>query len=161
MTSSEKRKNLSSPATVGQLLSDVFKDKKWSDRIELHAAFKLWDRTVGSEIAAIAQPSMIRGRVLWVRVADSVWMQQLHLQKMLLLDKINQQLTGVELTDIRFQLDSSLQEAKKTSAEKPLKVAPSIKEEQEFDSLIDPLQNDAIKSSLKSLWRKLQERRKE
>src|SRR5210317_2511439 len=101
--------NLHKPEEISRLLSSVFDNRKWRSKLELHRVFEFWDRTVGKEIAAVAQPTLIRSRsVLWVKVRDSIWMQQLHLQKMLLLEKINRQLNGEQLSDIHFQLDSSL-----------------------------------------------------
>ena len=161
MASAEKRNKSAKPVALNKLLAAFVDNKKWRSRLELHAVFKFWDGTVGEEIAAIAQPSLVRGSVLWVKVADSVWMQQLHMQKMLLLEKINQQLPGAKLSDIHLQLDSTLKAPDKHSEEKPLpkKLAPDKKKEQEFDHLIDSLKDEEIKASLKSLWVKLQERR--
>ncbi len=162
MTSIEKRDNPGSPVEMNQLLAVFFKDKKWRNRLELHGVFNFWDKTVGSEISAIAQPSLIRGNVLWVKVADSVWMQQLHLQKMLLLEKINQRLSGAKFTDIHFQLDSSLKGPPKDGTAKPLEPKPVVDKnrEREFDNLIGSLKDEEIKASLKSLWLKLEGRRR-
>ena len=162
MTSIEKRDNPGSPVEMNQLLAVFFKDKKWRNRLELHGVFNFWDKTVGSEISAIAQPSLIRGNVLWVKVADSVWMQQLHLQKMLLLEKINQRLSGAKFTDIHFQLDSSLKGPSKGPTAKPQEPKPVVDKnrEREFDNLIGSLKDEEIKASLKSLWLKLQGRKK-
>jgi predicted nucleic acid-binding Zn ribbon protein len=162
MTSAVKRNNPGSPVPMNQLLAAFLDNKKWRNRLELHAVFKFWDATVGKEIAAVAQPSLIRGSTLWIKVADSVWMQQLHMQKMLLLEKINLQLPGAKLSDIHLQLDCSLKEPPKNVKAKPRQSKPIVDKnrEQEFDHLIDSLENDEIKASLKSLWLKLQERRR-
>lgn len=161
MTGIEKRDNPGSPVDMNQLLTVFFKDKKWRNRLELHGVFGFWDKTVGREISAIAQPSLIRSNVLWVKVADSVWMQQLHLQKMLLLEKINQRLSGPKFADIHFQLDSSLKGPAKVPTAKPQEPRPVIDKsrEREFDNLIGSLKDEEIKASLKSLWLKLQEKR--
>jgi len=141
---------------ISRLLSAVFENKKWHSKLELHRVFDFWDRTVGKEIAAVAQPSLIRGRdVLWVKVKDSIWMQQLHLQKMLLLEKINKQLSGEKFSDIHFQLDSSLSTPPETETEKPKPIFLDKKQEQKFDQIISSLGNDDLKASLKSLWIKM------
>ena len=141
---------------ISRLLSAVFENKKWHSKLELHRVFDFWDRTVGKEIAAVAQPSLIRGRdVLWVKVKDSIWMQQLHLQKMLLLEKINKQLSGEKFSDIHFQLDSSLSIPPETETEKPKPIFLDKKQEQKFDQIISSLGNDDLKASLKSLWIKM------
>ncbi len=144
------------PVEISRLLSAVFENKKWHAKLELHRVFEFWDKTVGKEIAAVAQPSLIRGSVLWVKVKDSIWMQQLHLQKILLLERINKQLSGEKLSDIHFQLDSSLSAPPEPETEKPKPVLLDKKQEQEFDKLISFLKNDDLKASLKNLWVKMQ-----
>lgn len=141
---------------MGHLLAAVFENKKWRAKLELHKVFEFWQDTVGREIAAVAQPSLIRGRVLWVKVADSVWMQHLHLQKLLLLDKINQRLDNEQISDIRFQLNSSPIPSPEPGPE--IAKAPLLdkNKEKEFDKLISSLDNEDLKASLKSLWLKMQ-----
>ncbi|MDX1775267.1 MAG: DUF721 domain-containing protein [Desulfobulbales bacterium] len=143
------------PVEISRLLADVFAHKKWRAKLELHRIFEYWDSVVGKEIAAVAQPSLIRGRVLWVKVADSVWMQQLQLQKILLLEKINKQLGKEKISDIHLQLDSSLPAPAEPENRKKQPVFPDKKEEQQFDELISFLENDDLKASLKSLWVKM------
>ena len=144
------------PVEISRLLSTVFENRKWRSKLELHRVFEFWNKTVGKEIAAVAQPYLIRGHVLWVKVRDSIWMQQLHFQKMLLLENINKQLVNEKFSDIHFQLDSSLSAPMEPETEKQKPIFLDKKKEQEFDKLISPLENDDLKASLKSLWVKMQ-----
>jgi len=147
------------PVEINRLLSTVFEKKKWRSKLELHRVFEFWDRTVGKEIAAVAQPALIRSRsVLWVKVRDPIWMQQLHLQKLLFLEKINNQLNGEQLSDIHFQLDSSLAAPLQPETEEFKPVFLDKTKEQEFDKLISCLENEDLKISLKSLWVTMQKR---
>ena len=156
MTSAKQSSDTNRPVQINRLLYAVFQTKKWHSKLELHRVFEFWNSTVGREIAAVAQPSLIRGQVLWVKVAGSVWMQQLHLQKMLLLEKINEQLHGEKISDIRFQLNSSLTPPPEPEVQKAKPVFLDKKEEQKFDNLISSLDNEELKASLKSLWVKMQ-----
>jgi len=155
MANTKQSNDTNKPVEIGRLLAAVFKNKKWHSKLELHRVFDFWDSTVGKEIAAVAQPSLFRGHVLWVKVTDSIWMQQLHLQKMLLLEKINLQLHEDKITDIRFQLNSSLSPPPEPENTKTTPVYLDKKEEQKFDKLISSLENDDLKASLKSLWVKM------
>jgi hypothetical protein len=155
MTSVKQNNEANKPVEISRLLSAVFEHKKWRSKLELHRVFEFWNSTVGREIADVAQPSLIRGHILWVKVTDSVWMQQLHLQKMLLLEKINNQLHKEKITDIRFQLNSSLPPPPEPEIRKPKPVFLDKKKEQEFDKLISSLEGDELKASLKSLWVKM------
>lgn len=144
--------DISEPLAISRLLANVIENKQWRLKLDLHRVFEFWPEIVGPEIAAIAQPSLIRGHVLWVKVSESIWMQQLHLQKMLLLEKINNRLHEEQFSDIHFQLNSSLSPQ---SDPPPGKLKPALldkKEEQEFDRLISSLENEDLRASLKSLW---------
>ena len=156
MTSARQSSDAHKPVEISRLLSAVFENKKWRSRLELHRVFEFWNSSVGRDIAAVAQPSLIRGQVLWIKVMDSVWMQQLHLQKILLLEKINQQLHGEKITAIHFQLNRSLPNTNETERKISKPVFLDKNKEQEFDKLISSLENDELKASLKSLWVKMQ-----
>jgi hypothetical protein len=155
MISLKQDNDAKKPVGISRLLANVFEHKKWGSKLELHKVFEFWNSTVGKEVAAVAQPSLIRGHVLWVKVADSVWMQQLHLQKMLLLKKINNQLHKEKISDIHFQLDSSLPIPPEPESKKSEPVFLDKKEEQKFDKLISFLESNDLKASLKSLWVKM------
>lgn len=155
MARAKKNIDTNKPVEISRLLSAVFENKKWQSKLELHRVFQFWNSVVGKEIAAVAQPSVLRGHVLWVKVAESIWMQQLHLQKMLLLEKINQQLHEEKISDIHFQLNSSLAPPFEPEIKKSKPVFLDKKKEQEFDKLISSLDNDELKASLKSFWVKM------
>jgi len=152
MTASRQSNDLHKPVEISRLLSTVFESKKWRSKLELHRVFEFWNKTVGKDIASVAQPSLVRGRVLWIKVADPIWMQQLHLQKILLLEKINKQLLSETFSDIHLQLNSSLSVPPEPESKKPKAVIIDKKKEQEFDRLISSLEGDELKASLKSLW---------
>ena len=157
MADTRQGKRPDGPVAIGRLLGAVFADKKWKSRLELHRVFEFWNAVVGREIAAVAQPSVIRGHILWVRVTEPVWMQQLHLQKTLLLEKINQHLRGEEISDIRFQLNSSLPPSQpEPESRQPRPLLIDRKKEQAFDRLVSSLDNEDLKISLKSLWLRMQ-----
>ena len=140
------------PVKINQLLAEVLANRKWRSRAELHRVFEFWDETVGKEIAAVAQPALIRGHVLWVKVKDSIWMQHLHLQKIMLLEKLNREYDGEKLSDIHFQFDSSLAAPQEPEPEKKKPVLLDKKQEKEFDNLISSMGNDDLKASFKRLW---------
>ena len=138
------------------LLARVIRKKKWHNRLELHGVFSFWDEVVGPDISGRAQPTCIRGSVLWVEVIDPIWMQQLHLQKLLLLDLINRRLDKGAISDIRFKLNSELCRTKPAAL--PKKPARPIdkKKLQEFEEQLVPLRDEEVKKALLRLWKKYQ-----
>lgn len=61
-----------------------------------------WNRAVGPQISAKAQPDRIRDDVLYVRVATSVWMHELQFMKQDIISKLNDILGGNPVGQIRF-----------------------------------------------------------
>ena len=66
-----------------------------------------WEAIVGSQIAAIAHPETVRARVLFVAVADAIWLQQLTFYQAQLLRNIRRVLGNVPIGKLHFALISS------------------------------------------------------
>jgi predicted nucleic acid-binding Zn ribbon protein len=146
---------------VSNLLAGIFRERNWESRIRMHAVFDFWNEAVGSEIAAKTCPQVIRGKVLWVNVSDSVWMQQLHFQKIMLLEQINKRLGKEKIEDIRYHLDTRLDEFSETkSPQKAHSVWPlDPVRVKEFEKMIAGVDDDGLKKSLKRLWTKFEKTR--
>jgi len=143
------------PADIKGLLARVIRKKKWQRRMELHAVFRLWNEIVGPDISSRAQPAYLRGSVLWVEVSDSIWMQQLHLQKLLLLDLINRRLGTEGISNIRFRLNSELESVRPAApTPKPASRPRPVDKQQlaEFEKHLASLRDEEIKNSLRRLW---------
>lgn len=137
---------------IEEVLSSMLGRRKWRQRVHIHSVFSFWNKVVGDDIAIHAQPDIIRGNVLWLKVSDQVWMHQLHLQKNTLLRSINDKLDGrTTITDIRFRVDLSLHQDSKTAEETTVSPPPA-EEVEKFKKMIDSLEDDRIKESLLRLW---------
>ncbi len=156
MKQKKSREHKSKPEDIGSLLKKMLGTRKWQSRIEQHAVFTFWDDAVGTDISARAQPSYISGGVLWLQVTDSVWMQQLHLQKILLLDIINAKLGSSMITDIRFHLNTTLPEKKGAKTDRRISRPVHKEKMEEFKKTLVGIKDEDIKASLLSLWIKSQ-----
>lgn len=143
---------------ISNLLGTLSRDKQWRERLGLHAVFLFWNEVVGEEIACRAQPTIIRGTVLWVEVGDPVWLQQLHLQRGTLLGEINRRLPSeTKLTDIRFQLNSALDQEPALTPEEDASPVPqplTPEEARELDSLLATLADDEARITMRRFWLK-------
>jgi hypothetical protein len=147
---------------LGSLLTGVFREKNWQWRLGLHQVFLFWDEVVGADIAAHAQPEVIRGDVLWLMVSDSVWMQQLQFEKMPILAKINDRLAGfkqesnakpLQIGDLRFAV--SRNSLAPTEEDVDVKAPAAVIDADrlaEFKQLIAGISNPKVKESLRRLW---------
>lgn len=153
---------MSNPFPLRRLLDDMIKQKHWSKKIKQHTVFELWPEVVGKDIAQRTCPYVIRGSILWVRVSDSVWMQQLHLQKPLILEKINNRLKGAVISDLRFQVDSNLDGVDTDYSEKPVAVEAEEDpaEGEGFDAMLQSVTDDReVQEAVKKCWERLRRAR--
>ncbi len=144
------------PEPIKRLIGSIFHSRNWETERELNRVFLFWEEAVGTEISELAQPHLVRKTTLWVRVRDSIWMQQLHLQKIHLLGRLNHHLKNASLTDIRFQLDPGLVSPgpvrKETSPPQP---SPDPAVVEQGMQLTSSLKNSDVRDALRSLWNKL------
>ena len=138
------------------LLGELFKGRNWQQNLDRNRIFEFWNEAVGKDIAAHAQPKMIRGKVLWVNVIDSIWMQQLHLMKEHLRQVINDRIGGEEgVSDIRFNMANTLRpivEYNKVEKKPPVKPEPDPKKLAEFEKMISAIGDGGARDSFRTLW---------
>jgi hypothetical protein len=64
----------------------------------------VWLKAVGDNIAVQTAPEKLQKGTLFVKVSNSVWMQQLHFLKKDIIDNVNQQLGEHIVKDINFSI---------------------------------------------------------
>ncbi len=96
----------SSPAPIGHLIGLLASRYRWQSRFCRKTIWTHWPEIIGDMIAQHSWPLKFKERdVLVVAVSDSVWMQQLSLQKLTMLDAINSRLPQEGMVrDIRFKI---------------------------------------------------------
>ncbi len=147
--------------TLSSLLKKVAYRHGLERRIARGKVWEIWQSAVGEAIARHAWPRGFReGSRLVVAVADAVWMQQLSLQKALLLEVLNRHLPDdAKLEDIRFvQADVEklrrqwIKGAKKSRRRRlpPVKVSQEVREKAEL--LVASIKDEELKSGLLNLY---------
>lgn len=101
------------PEIIGNILSPFLKRMGLSRRIKEQKIIEDWKEIVGHDVAQNTEPSRLRGGVLYVKVSNPIWMQQLQFLKEVIIKKINQEIKEVVVDDLRFfigKIDSSLKD---------------------------------------------------
>ena len=137
--------------TFANLLPKIIYEKRWQKKIDQSRVFQIWDSLAGPEIAAQAQPTVIHGRILWLGVSSSVWMQHINFQKYDLLQRINSQLQPEYLEDIRFRLVERIS-APNLAPSPSIKSEPDPEKRKEFENLLGAISNQAAQQALHKLW---------
>ncbi len=90
------------PSTLGDILKIQCRRMGLNRRIDEQRILDAWNEAVGRGVAERTQPMRIENGVLFLKVTNSVWMQQLQFMKELIRKKLYEK-TGVELVqDLRF-----------------------------------------------------------
>ncbi|MBP2681853.1 MAG: putative RNA-binding protein containing Zn ribbon [Candidatus Krumholzibacteriota bacterium] len=89
-------------ARVGELLPTVLKSIGLGQRLKEQEVLGIWAQVVGEEIAARTQPLRVDKGVLYVRVDQSAWLQELHFMEKEILRKLKEKAPDVDLDRIRF-----------------------------------------------------------
>lgn len=125
------------------------------DRVMLLAQItQHWEKIAGTQIAAVAQPEQIRSRILFVTVADAIWLQQITFYQAQLLRNIRRVLGDVPLSKLHFALNSRLPEAnapvENTRAFLPL----TAREEQQVLEETADIADTALRMAIQRAWRR-------
>jgi len=157
---------------LGSLLATVLQKKNWQRRLGLHQVFLFWDQVVGAEVAAHAQPDVIKGDVLWLKVSDSIWMQQLQFEKQHILDRLNKRLQRLtttnqagdksgdkewRLSDLRLSLGKPVQNKSAADLGPPQSaplppVAVDEAKLAKFNQLLTNIEDPELRESMRRLW---------
>jgi predicted nucleic acid-binding Zn ribbon protein len=128
-------------ARLGEILEQSLKRLELSGRLAEYGVWPIWNETVGPAIARNAQPEKIRNGTLFVKVASSVWMQQLQYMKGMIAEKLNQRLGGEVVKNIFFFVGVVEQPPASPETAKPARPLPipheAKVEEKDLESIRD------------------------
>ena len=98
-------KRAQKPSLAGDVLAALLERYGVARDVRAHRLITEWTHIVGPRIAARAWPESIRVGVLWVRVANAAWLQELSLLRDDLLERVRDALGNRPFVeDLKFQL---------------------------------------------------------
>ncbi len=159
----------SSPVQIGSLLDGLATRYRWQKRLSRNTIWQQWPEIAGEAIAKHSWPMKFKERdVLVVAVSDSVWMQQLSLQKLMLLEAINRTLPPESMVrDLHFTMENIDQvrkshaattSAPKTNSEtlyiQPKNIPESEKQDidQHAKAVTEPVEDEELKAVLQRAY---------
>ena len=136
------------------IIKQMFDDMGITPRIEQHQVWFIWDKVVGSQIAAHARPASIRNNVLEVRVDHAVWMQQLQLLKPQLLAKLNRELGNNTLEGMYLRRRNPEPVARKKTEPAPSLPELSTMEQKKVERLTAHIKDAGVRKAMQDLLTK-------
>lgn len=89
------------------VLTDLVERLEFRERLREHAVWNIWAEVVGALLASKAEPARIDDGKLFIRVANSTWMQELQFLKDDIRSRLNQRLGAPIVREIFLLLGSS------------------------------------------------------
>ena len=113
------------PEYLSAILEGLLKHSGINTRVQEQRVLDLWPKVVGKAIADKTQPLRLKNGLLLVAVGSSVWMQQLHFLKGMIIQKLKEKLgdRGSCLQDLRFCIGEIL--AKEEEKEEARDIPPA------------------------------------
>lgn len=93
------------PQRASEVLGTLLDRHGAARQLREHRIVEIWQRIVGPALAQRTTPDGLENKVLWVRVQNASWMQQLEWMRSDLLERLGAELGDPPVvTDIRFHL---------------------------------------------------------
>jgi predicted nucleic acid-binding Zn ribbon protein len=89
---------------LGNILQGILKKHNINIDSEEQRLLETWNKAVGLQISAHTRPEKLKRNTLFVKVSSSVWMQQLHILKSDIIEKINQLLGKGLIKNVHFSI---------------------------------------------------------
>lgn len=100
MNSGQKRRGKIN--SIGQLIDQLARLYHFDKKIKENEVIIKWNEIAGSTIASATEPIRVKDGVLYLKVKNDVWRNELHYQKLNLLRKIQKSLKEQIITEIIF-----------------------------------------------------------
>ena len=157
--SRKRRMPLKQAERVGSVLKELLQQPGMGQQISRHQAWLIWDQLVGDQIAARARPRRLRRGVLEVSVDHPVWMQQLHMLKPQILEKIHNRLPDAGITDIYLRQGQPATEigprARRNYEPPPWRQTElSPQELAEIEAELEPVADEELKRELRKIFQR-------
>jgi len=92
----------SRPEQIGKILTKSLKRLQIDRRIKEESIVLNWERLVGERIASKANPIRIEDSILFVRVMNASWRNELFFMKRKIIEELNQSVKDNVIKDIVF-----------------------------------------------------------
>lgn len=143
-------------AQLRETFTRVYALHQWGNQQHLIQLLRDWPQIAGKQVSQLTRPAFFRKDVLWIYVQNSAWMQHMQYVKLDLLQRINNALAAITVTDIRWQLQPASDREPSERRKRPLKpVDPD--QRQRFSVMTASIGDTQCQAALLRLWQAFQE----
>ena len=84
-------------------IQNFLKKSGLNSGVEQQEALKIWGETVGNKISKNTEPMSVKNGTLVIKTTNPVWKQELQIQKIEIIKKLNKRLKKNIIKEIRFK----------------------------------------------------------
>lgn len=89
-------------AGIGDLVKVGLEKLGLQGAVRENSAMEVWAEVVGEKTASVTRPERVRDGVMFVTCRDSVWAQELHFLRPMIVKRINEKLAAKVIKEIRL-----------------------------------------------------------
>ena len=142
------------PEALGDILRIQCSRMGLNRRIKEQRVLGVWAEAVGEGVAERTQPMRIEKGILFLKVTNSVWMQQLQFMKELILTKLHEKMGTDLVQDLRFyigEVENPVQEEGRRSSKRDLPT-PSESDRENIARQVSGVRDPEMKKMLSELF---------
>lgn len=98
-------KNIS-PKHIGEIIHSYLKNRNWKQRIDGYDVLQSWEEIVPKNIALNTKPIKIQNNILFIRVKNHVWANELKIRKGEIMNLINKKIGKDLIKNIIIRIDT-------------------------------------------------------
>jgi predicted nucleic acid-binding Zn ribbon protein len=118
-----------------------------------------WPEIVGPQLAKVTQPEGVRSRVLFISVADAVWLQQLKFYQSQVLQNMRRVLGDIPIHRLHCTLSTTSARSTRPPVARPSDTGPdslplTAEEERQVVTGTDSIADPELRELVRRTWRK-------
>ncbi len=95
-----------SPKHIGEIIHSYLKNRNWKQRIDGYDVLQSWEEIVPKNIALNTKPIKIQNNILFIRVKNHVWANELKIRKGEIMNLINKKIGKDLIKNIIIRIDT-------------------------------------------------------
>lgn len=112
----------------------------------------VWENSMDSTIKRVSAIDKFENGCLFLRVKDSVWLTQLSILKIELIEKINKELKRDVVKDVKFKLGKIANKANKNNTRNVSSKKLPEEVEKKLNKSLEGIEDDELKKTLKRIF---------
>lgn len=87
---------------IKNVINLLMENYNLTDKVKENHSINIWPKIVGSKVSQVTKPVRIKQGILYIKVKNDIWRNEIVYQKKIIKDKMNNELGEKVIRDIKF-----------------------------------------------------------